>query len=326
MATLHKKISKLMAEPSECAFYRDQLPVCSPRAVVNKMISFAKAKGATLPTRHKGHKSAERPSSKYGKNEPSKDDRRNVEGVDEQDASTGSTQKVDAEAQAALEAAKKILDCNTESCVLKRPEFIQFAQLANVQNLLDEFFKPQGPATHFGLLSNFNIDEVLDQLAIKHKDFLHIPYQMRDFEKKKAELSTVNLTEQFKSGINKFGVVLNTDWYSGRGIHWYCIFGEKTGDRITIEYFNSSGRDPLVETQAWLHKTKHQLTKDLNIPVDIKYSTGIVFQNDEHSCGIYCLMYIWLRLEGIEHNQFKAQNFHDAIMHKARRLVFRHEV
>jgi hypothetical protein len=285
MAALSKKLDKLMAEPSECAFHLEQGPICSPRHVVNHMVNFVKAK------------------------------KRN------NDKASG-----DLEAAAALEEAKKLLNCNTESCVLKRPEFIEFAKLANVEDLLDEFFKPKGPATHFGLLSNFNIDEVLAQLETRHADFLHIPYQMRDFEKHGTELSKVNLAEHFTNGKNKFGVVLNTDWTKGRGIHWYCLFGEKQNNNVTLEYFNSSGRDPLVETQAWLHKTKHTLHRDLKIPVDVKYSTGVTFQNDEHSCGVYCLMYIWLRLEGIDHHQFKSHNFHDAVMHKARRLVFRHEV
>ena len=221
---------------------------------------------------------------------------------------------------------KEMMNCNSESCVLKHPEFIKFAKLSNLNHILDEFFKPSGPATHFGLLSNFNIDEVLDQLQEKHSDFLHIPFQMRDFEKIGSELATIDLAEKFKSGTKKFGVVLNTDWSNGRGIHWYCIFGEKKDNKIIIEYFNSSGKEPLPETQAWIQKQKHYLHKMLGIPVDVKYSTGIQFQNDEHSCGVYCLMYLWLRLEGVPNNWFRSDNFNDDIMHKARKVLFRHEV
>lgn len=221
---------------------------------------------------------------------------------------------------------KERMNCNSESCVIKSPEFVEFARLTHVDQILDEFFKPSGPATHFGLLSNFNIDLVLDQLSEKHKNFLHIPFQMRDFERVGTELARIDLADQFRKGIQTFAVVLNTDWSSGRGIHWYCIFGEKKNNKIQLEYFNSSGKEPLPETQAWLQKTKHYLTKELKIPVEIKYSTGIQFQNDEHSCGVYCLMYIWLRLEGVSPSWFKADNFNDPVMHKARRVLFRHEV
>ncbi len=221
---------------------------------------------------------------------------------------------------------KDMMNCNSESCVLKKPEFIKFAKIANIDEILNDFFKPHGPATHFGLLSNFNIDDVLDQLEEKFPGFLHIPFQMRDFEKVGTELATIDLAEKFRNGTKNFAVVLNTDWSSGPGIHWYCIFGEKKNDKIILEYFNSSGKEPLAETQAWLQKTKHYLQKELKIPVEVKYSTGIMFQNDEHSCGVYCLMYIWLRLEGVSNNWFKADNFNDSFMHKARRVLFRHEV
>jgi hypothetical protein len=226
-----------------------------------------------------------------------------------------------------LEVAKEITDCNSESCILKQPEFIKFAKINNVDNILEEFFKPNGPATHFGLLSNFNIDEVLDQLTEKFPDFLHIPFQMRDFEKIGSELATLDLAKEFKhNNIKRFGVVLNTDYSVGKGIHWYCLYGEYLGNKIILEYFNSSGREPLVETHSWLQKQKHYLTKSMNIPVEIKYSTGIQFQNDEHSCGVYCLMYIWFRLEGVSAGWFKSNNFNDNLMHKSRKLLFRHEV
>jgi hypothetical protein len=225
-----------------------------------------------------------------------------------------------------VDTLKERMNCNSESCIIKSPEFIKFAKLTHVDGILNEFFKPEGPATHFGLLSNYNIDNVLEQLQEKFPGFLHIPFQMRDFEKVGSELARVDLAQKFKTGTTSFGVVLNTDWSTGRGIHWYCLFGEKKNNKIQIEYFNSSGKEPLPETQAWLQKTKHYLTRELKIPVDIKYSTGIQFQNDEHSCGVYCLMYIWLRLEGTSPNWFKYDTFNDPVMHKARRVLFRHEV
>lgn len=217
---------------------------------------------------------------------------------------------------------KSRMSCDSESCVLKSKEFIEFARLTHVDSILEKFFKPEGPADNHGLLSNFNIDGVLDQLQKKFPGFLHIPFQMRDFERVGSELARVDLAKKFSTSTTSFGVVLNTDWSHGGGIHWYCLYGEKRNGKIQIEYFNSSGKEPLPETQAWLQKTKHYLHKSLGIPVEIKYSTGIQFQNDDHSCGVYCLMYIWLRLEGVSNNWFKADTFNDAFMHKARKALF----
>jgi hypothetical protein len=233
------------------------------------------------------------------------------------------SQQVPTDNHAILEKAKQITECESESCVLLHHKFKKVAS-SSVDKILDEFFKPEGPAMNFGLLSNYNIDEFLEQLTKRHTTFLHIPFQMRDFEKTRTELATIDLTKHFKNGKKKFGVVLNTDWSHGGGIHWYCLFGEHHGSHIVLEYFNSSGRDPLVETQAWLHKTKHHIHSTLRIPTEIKYSTGVLFQNDDHSCGVYCLMYIWLRLEGVPASWFNARNFNDEFMHKARKVLFRH--
>ncbi len=275
-----KLVEQIFGQPSECAFTKDQGPVCSPKNVVNKMAEFLKVSDNEVPAN------------------PIK----------------------------IINTMKERMNCNSESCVLKSKEFVEFARLTRVNNILEEFFKPEGPATHFGLLSNFNIDNVLDQLSEKFPHFLHIPFQMRDFEKVGSELARVDMAKEFKNGKQSFGVVLNTDWSDGRGIHWYCIYGEKKNGKIQLEYFNSSGKEPLPETQAWLQKTKHYLSKELGIPVNVKYTTGIQFQNDEHSCGVYCLMYLWLRLEGVSNNWFKADNFNDEFMHRARKVLFRHEV
>jgi len=222
---------------------------------------------------------------------------------------------------------KDLLNCNSESCILKRPDFVEFAKIANLEDLLNEFFKPQGPAVGLAWLSNFNLDDVLDQFETRfsNRKFLHIPFQMRDFEKVGTQLATIDLADKLKSEYKTFGVVLNTDYSNGKGIHWFCLFGENYGNKIVLEYFNSSGKEPLAEVQAWLQKTKHYLAKELKIPVEIHYSTGIVFQNDDASCGVYCLAYIWLRLEQISPKWFNTENFNDTMMHKVRKNLFRHE-
>jgi hypothetical protein len=223
---------------------------------------------------------------------------------------------------------KDLLDCNSESCIYKHDKFKNFIGRAGVEDFLDKFFKPAGPATNFGLLSNFNIDDVIDQLELsyKHRHFLHIPFQMRDFEKIGTQLATVDLAEKFRSGYKTFGVVLNTDWSTGNGIHWFCLFGEKYDDHIDLEYFNSSGKEPLPEVQAWLNKTKHHLTRELKMPVNIRCSTGIEYQYDQHSCGVYCVTYIWCRLNEVPFSWFKSENFNDSVMHKMRKNLFRWEV
>ena len=191
-----------------------------------------------------------------------------------------------------------------------------------IRNILNSL-KPKGPETKFGLLSNVDIDGFLRQLAQKHKDFYHIPFQMRDFKEVHSELARLDIAD-ILSTHNKFGVVFNTDYSSGFGIHWYCVYGEKNGNDITIEYFNSSGEPPLEETMVWLCTLCHTLRKKIpGSKLNMKYSNGIKFQSDTHSCGVYSIMYILFRVEGVSNKWlFVKDNFNDKVMHDARELLF----
>ena len=149
---------------------------------------------------------------------------------------------------------------------------------------------------------------------------------MRDFERVGTALATIDLAKEFKT-YNSFGCVLNTDYSTGGGIHWYALYGQKEADNsISLEYFNSSGKEPLAETQAWLNKTKHYLEKKLGVKVIVKYSTGIQFQQDEHSCGVYSCLYIYMRLAGVKMTDITSSHFNDELMHNARKFLFRIEV
>ena len=276
-------VNEIFNKPTECSFKSGNKDICSTKELTEKMSKFIEVKKGKV-----------------------------VKKPDE-----------------VIENMKTLLDCNSESCIYKKKEFVEFAKLNNVDKILDELFKPEGPATNFGLLSNVNIDEVLDQFVERfaHKKFLHIPFQMIDFEKKRTLLSTINLPEKLKHQYDTFGVVLNTDVTEGRGIHWFCLFGEKYKSKsghtvLSLEYFNSSGRPPMTEVQRWINTKAHELRLKLNLPVKLHYTNNIYFQNDEHSCGVYALAYIWLRLEGIPPTWFNADNFNDVMMHKLRQNLF----
>lgn len=220
----------------------------------------------------------------------------------------------------------EVLECETEYCIYKKPEYADFIGQHKMEKIADEIFKPKGPAIDFGLLSNINIDSVLEQFADRYPErhFLHINYQMRDFEKIGTELATLDLAASFARGIKTFGVVLNTDYHTGRGIHWFALFGENYADHIDLEYFNSSGKPPLKEVQIWLGKTAEYLEAKLKKPVNIIQVVSHVLQKDDHSCGVWSIFYIWARLLGIEHTWFTAQNVNDSVMQWLRLNLFRH--
>jgi len=227
----------------------------------------------------------------------------------------------------AIVKLKKVYNCETESCLLENDEIINSLGRDTVMEQLKSRFKPEGPYDSYDWFSNSNIDDVLKQVEEKYKDkhFLHVEFQMRDFEAVGSTLAKTDLAEKYKEGIRCFGVVFNTDKSSGRGQHWFSIFGDFSGegtkeDPLTIEYFNSSGEAPLNEISSWMKKTKDHMNKVLNKEVKCLYDINIANQQDNHSCGSYALYFILSRLAGISYDYFKNNKIGDKTMHEFRKM------
>jgi len=225
---------------------------------------------------------------------------------------------------------KKIYNCKYESCLLKQNEIVDVIGDNEVSNQLYSRFKPHGPYDSTQWFSNVNIDKVLDQIAdkFKHKKFLHIEFQMRDFADTGGTLSRIDLAEEYNKGMRCFGVVFNTDKSSGSGEHWFSIFGDLSKEPFTIEYFNSAGGqsyDDLPEISLWMKDTRNYLCKKLSKKAIDVVVTSIVNQSDNHSCGSYSLYYILSRLEGTPYKYFEKNKIGDKLMHEFRFNLFRKE-
>ncbi len=139
-----------------------------------------------------------------------------------------------------IEKSKQILSCDSESCILSNPTIVDSSGESHVNKIKDFNFKPEGPRNSTELLSNYNIDDVLDQWEKQYDGFYHIYFQMIDFDYVGTELATVDVSHLIRQNYKTMGVVLNTDVSTGGGIHWFCLFCDLTARPITLEYFNSS--------------------------------------------------------------------------------------
>jgi hypothetical protein len=223
-----------------------------------------------------------------------------------------------------IETIKDVVGCDSESCLLTNPQVTNVIGEDTANQQLTERFKPEGPSDSNDWFSNSNIDNVLKQVEekYKNKNFLHVEFQMRDFETTGGELSNIDMAQKYNDGMRCFGVVFNTDKSTGRGQHWFSIFGDFSKDPFTIEYFNSSGEDPLDEICSWMKKTKQHLIKNLDKSPDTVKDvvvTKLVNQSDNHSCGSYSLYYIMSRLAGVPYKHFSDNKIGDAKMHEFRR-------
>lgn len=211
------------------------------------------------------------------------------------EAESGSLPSASTSAAEVVRRAARVLNCDSESCVLSRPEFVSFAdaklhipprQIA-AEKLLK--FKVAGPRNSTELLNNFNIDETLQQWARVFPEFFAYPFAMMDFDKTGGPFADLRISDIFAGKVAQplgpgfpavkrphrcAACVVNTDMSSGPGKHWVAVFvdarpkgGLSAGSSHsgaapwTIEYFNSAGRPPPRPMVEWMERTRADLEK-----------------------------------------------------------------
>lgn len=258
----------------------------------------------------------------------------------------------------AVRTAAKVLGCTSESCIVTHPKFRSFvreegAGLAEVGGTrildleLDRRFKTEGPRDSTQLLSNFNIDGVLQKWAAAHPKFFNFSFNMMDFESRGGSLVRADVAGILEGsepqnlgamgGIvrrpcDTFGCVLNTDVSSGRGKHWVAVFGDCRGEgEWSVEYFNSAGNPPPPPVTRWLENSAARLA-EFRAGHPRTYGTGAVVpvpltdmrhQDSQTECGLYALYFIRRRLEGAPYIEFKDARIPDEAMVGFRKHVFR---
>lgn len=235
-----------------------------------------------------------------------------------------------ADAEETVELVKQATNCDDEACILKNAQFSQFIGPVTADEALRERFKPLGPANSTSWLNNDNIDYVLAQWAKKYPEFVHVPFQMIDFDVLQTELSQIDLVKIYESGMKKLGCVINTDKSSGRGIHWFCVFVDMSDSaHWTLEYFDSAGEYPKSSVHRWLNTQRSKLAvkyPDKNIQViDVTKSNQL--QRSTTECGVFSLWYILSRLNKVPYTYFSQPNAtDDKMMYDFRKFLFRHDM
>lgn len=239
---------------------------------------------------------------------------------------TGSTATI-------VERAKEHFDCDTERCVLERAADLLGEKITSGE--LKHRFKVKGP-TSSNLLSNVNIDAVLQQLASAHTDFYAYNFNMRNYAQysyvngrvinKPDSLATVPFAD-IHPNYKRAACVINTDVYQGEGKHWMALFVDTTGRDWTVEFFNSSGGPPSPEWVNWLEKTRAGLEviragPDDKTGVKIVRVSNTKHQRSRTECGVYSLFYVWARLSGVPIDYFSTTRIADELMFEFRQHLF----
>lgn len=249
-----------------------------------------------------------------------------------------------------VQAAAAALSCSTEACVLNHPKFREFASKRGAAGAVardaERNFKTRGPRDSTQLLSNFNIDGVLQEWAAADPSFYNYGFNMMDFEETGGSLARVDPVDILRGrapqdlgrmgGVVRrpcttFACVLNTDVSTGRGKHWVAVFGDcrPRGGAApavwTVEYFNSAGNPPPPPVTRWMEETAARLETAKEGPgrVDVVCLSDLRHQDSHTECGLYCLYYIRRRLEAAPLSEFRGERIPDEAMTEFRRHVFR---
>ena len=260
-----------------------------------------------------------------------------------------------------VKKAAKILDCETEACVVRHKALASYVVEKHGKDeavqLVKESrarLKTTGPRDSTDLLSNFNIDHVLRRWAVQYPKFYNCPFSMMDFEKVVYDFSLLNLADIYQGKIVQrifspdpeynrkdleagkpvkrrsdcFACVLNTDVSSGKGKHWVCVFADmRQKANWTIEYFNSSGNPPPKAVTRWMETQANNLRErfqNWSQPPTVKtvVVTSVAHQKGDTECGLYTLYYIRARLEGHPASAFAEDKVPDSDMTEFRKHVF----
>ena len=207
-------------------------------------------------------------------------------------------------------------------------------------NLNLKNFKTIGPANNTNLLTNVNIDDVMEKYTLIHPNFHPIKFTMDDWfnisgNKEIVLLGNdpsyicklINNKDQKK---NCIGFIMNTDKWSGRGIHWTALFCDlRNDDEWTIEFFNSSSNKPSRNIKILIDNIINNLYTCPSKPYECIVKNINISKNEHQlsntECGPYSLFFILNRLnkQPIKYFEFNEYDkIYDDSMVEFRKYIF----
>lgn len=221
--------------------------------------------------------------------------------------------------------------CNNEACWLQ-----QKTVFGKLEHDLKDSFAPEWPdewkKNPNEWLSSVDIMKVMKQYEKAYKCFDFIGPTPINFDTKKLygecvweELCKFNLKNIMDRGINKIGIIFNTDPDYKSGQHWISMFINIK--KHTIFFFDSTGTPPPKEVKKLISRIVKQ-GKHLKSPIhfNVDYNKK-EHQNGNTECGVYSLFFIIHMLEDkITETYLKTHELNDKYMEKFRRIYFNVEL
>ena len=173
----------------------------------------------------------------------------------------------------------------------------------NQKNIVNNLFMPNHPTewnkNKNAWLSSIDISKVMKQYELVNKDFRFIGPSPIDYNTIKngicvyPELCNMDIKKLKDSGINKVGIVFNTDPHYLSGSHWVCVFINL--DKLLFFYFDSVGDNIANETLKLYEMLNDQSKKYYKKNMKYEDTKNLEHQKSNTECGMYCL-YVLINL------------------------------
>jgi hypothetical protein len=220
--------------------------------------------------------------------------------------------------------------CHTEACWLKQ-KFME----NNLSNELNTYtFAPKSPEkwkeNHNTWLNSTDIERVMKQYEHTFPCFRFIGPTPIDFDTQLYddkcvwdELCNFELAKYIKDGVNKIGVIFNTDPHTKGGAHWISLFINLK--KKFIFFFDSNGTKIPKEIDAFCKRIMTQ-AEDIGLTLTMDQNAPFAHQEGNTECGMYSLyLIITLLRDKHPYKFFQETKISDAAMEKMRDTYFNPE-
>lgn len=186
--------------------------------------------------------------------------------------------------------------------------------------LENKVFRPEGPQGRFEWLSTLDINRVLYQYEKKYNGFKFLGAVPIDFMKldylpfKKLKFSDLE-----EEGIDKFGIIFNTDKSYQSGKHWISLYADLKNAQV---YFSDSvGKKPPAQVEEYMGRIEDYLKKKKLPNIDVRYNKT-PHQQGNSECGVYSINFIIRLLKGKSFDHITRKRLKDEKINKCRTVYF----
>ena len=218
---------------------------------------------------------------------------------------------------------KRLKGCENEGCWLKK------LNNSNISQKVSEIsFSPKHPPSWKKnpneWLNSVDIVNLMQQYEKQNPNFKFIGPSPIDFDKKKMfgqcvwnDLCHFSLHNYLNKGINKIGIILNTDPHYLSGAHWICIFINLK--KKFIYYFDSNADSTPKQVKTFIDKVKKQ---GINLGINLEeFTNKTEHQRSDTECGMYVLYIIITLIKTNSYPNF-TERIPDKDMEKLRKVFF----